>query len=173
MNRRDAIKTLMAATGGFLVLPAWAVRWNNADIPGHEGIFSELEFNLISAIADTFIPSNGEIGALSVEVDTFLAGLISVCYETDFQNDVKKHLHALDDSAQKSQGKSFVNCIQSEREKLLLAMDNEENENEHAFFSFMKSQSIRGFETSEKVMVKYHGYVMAPGFYDGNADVKG
>jgi len=46
------------------------------------------------------------------------------------------------------------------------------NENQEAFFEFIKSQTIRGFETSKEVMVDYHNYVMMPGFYDGNVDVE-
>ena len=171
MKRRDAIKTLMLASGGALALPSWAMNWSSKDVPDFDGIFSEVELKLISSIADTIIPTNGEIGALSVEVDKFLAGLISECYDQDFQNDIKKHLKALEQSSQGKYNRSFAECSQDEREPMLLKLE-AGNENEEAFFDFMKSQTIRGFETSKEVMVEYHDYVMMPGFYDGDVDVE-
>jgi len=151
--------------------PTWAFNWSEKDIPTQNGVFNEMELALISSIADTIIPSNGEIGALSVKVDTFLVGLISECYDEDFQSDLKKHLGTLNQLAEKTHAMSFNKCSQAEREKLLLTMHST-NENQEAFFEFMKSQTIRGFETSEEVMVDYHDYVMMPGFYDGDVDVE-
>jgi hypothetical protein len=172
MKRRDAIKTLMVASGGLFTFPAWAMNWSSEDIPEYENTFSELELALISSISGTIIPSNGKFGALSVEVDKFLAGLISECYDEEFQADIKKHLKSLNKSADKKLNKSFANGSQAEREKLLLAMHSSGNENKEAFFEFMKSQTIRGFETSKQVLVEYHDYVMMPGFYDGDVDVE-
>ncbi|MEX0719475.1 MAG: gluconate 2-dehydrogenase subunit 3 family protein [Balneolaceae bacterium] len=172
MKRRDAIKTLLMASGGVLALPSWAMNWKRQDIPDYDSSFNELELRLISSIADTIIPSNGEIGALSVGVDKFLAGLISKCYEEDFRDDIKKCLHQLQSSANSMHNLSFFDCEQADRESIFLAMNNDINENEEAFFSFMKSQTIRGFETSEEVLVNYHNYQLMPGFYDGNVDVE-
>ena len=36
----------------------------------------------------------------------------------------------------------------------------------------MKSETIRGFNTSQKVMQEYLGYKVAPGHYYGSVDVK-
>ena len=171
MKRRDAIKTLMMVSGGVFMTPAWAFNWSEADVPEFKGSFTETEIKLISSIADTIIPSNGEIGALSVKVDVFLVGLISECYDEDFQADLKKHLDKLNQLAEKRNSISFNKCSPAEREKLLLKMQLA-NENQEAFFEFIKSQTIRGFETSKEVMVDYHNYVMMPGFYDGNVDVE-
>jgi hypothetical protein len=171
MKRRDAIKTLLVASGGAFITPSWAFNWSEKDIPEFTGSFTKKELSLISSIADTIIPSNGKIGALSVKVDTYLAALISECFDEEFQADIKKHLGALENSSRKKHEKPFGDCSQGEREKLLLAME-KGNENEEAFFEFMKSRTIKGFETSKEVMVNYHNYVMMPGFYDGNVDVE-
>lgn len=171
MKRRDAIKTLMLATGGVFVLPSWATGWKAGEMAAYNSTFSAAELKLISAIADTIIPSDGTIGALTVGVDKFLAGLISRCYEKEFREDVKVNLHILDRSAKNAYAKSFSECEKSQREELLIAMANSDDENDTSFFNFMKSQTIRGFETSREVMLYYHNYDMMPGFYDGNVDV--
>ena len=162
----------MLASGGVLVLPAWAHGWKPEIMAGYNTTFTDYEIKIISAIADTVIPSNGEIGALSVGVDKFLVGLISKCYEPDFIGEVRFNLGELDESAENAHGVGFAECQKEQREKLFLAMSKNGDENDESFFNFMKGQTIRGFETSEKVMVNYHGYVMMPGFYDGNVDVE-
>ena len=162
----------MLASGGVLAFPTWAHGWKPEVMASYNTTFTDYEIRIISAIADTVIPSNGEIGALSVGVDKFLVGLISRCYEEEFRGEVRFNLQELDDSAKSAHGNGFADCTKEQREKLFLAMSSNGDENDESFFSFMKSQTIRGFETSQEVMVNYHGYVMMPGYYDGNVDVE-
>jgi hypothetical protein len=41
------------------------------------------------------------------------------------------------------------------------------DKNESDFFTLMKTETIRGFNTSQKVMEDYLGYKIAPGHYNG------
>lgn len=170
MKRRDALKNMMLASGGILTLPSWAIGWNADEMGKMNTTFTDYEINLISSIVDIIIPSNGEIGALSVGVDQYLVGLISKCYEEPFRGNIRSKLYQLDDNANDKFNKSFLNCDKTEQTEIFVAMKS--NENNEDFFNFMKSQTIRGFETSEEVMVNYHGFVLMPGFYDGNVDVE-
>lgn len=171
MKRRDAIKTLMLASGGMLTLPAWAISWKADVMASYNTAFTDYELSIISAIVDTVIPSNGEIGGLSVGVDQFLAGLISRCYEKEFRGTIRANLYDLDDTAKNKYGTSFSVCAKKDKEELFLGMSNNNDKSDEDFFDFMKSEIIRGFETSEEVMMNYHGFVLMPGFYDGNVDV--
>ncbi len=172
MKRRDAIKALMMASGGVLAIPSWAMGWKPDEMAGYNTTFTEYEIDIISSIVDVIIPSNGEIGGLSVGVDKFLIGLISRCYEEEFRGDIKNNLRELDYSAEQKHSKKFVDCDKDQQAKLFLAMSKNGDDNDESFFNFMKSQTIRGFETSEEVMVNYHGWVLMPGYYDGNVDVE-
>lgn len=172
MKRRDALKTLVIASGGAVAIPSWAIGWKVDKISKFNTSFTEYEINIISSVVDTIIPSNGEIGALSVGVDQYLVGLISQCYEKEFRGQIRANLYELDDTAKETEGKSFSECERKVQEKLLLAMSSGDDENDEDFFNFMKRETIRGFETSEEVMVNYHGWVLMPGFYDGNVDVE-
>ncbi len=172
MKRRDALKTLMIASGGVITLPAWAHAWKADEMLRMNTAFTDYEISIISSIVDTILPSNGEIGGLSVGVDKFLVGLISHCYEKEFRGNIRANLHELDSAAKETVGKSFPNCEQETQEELLLAMSTGDDEDDEDFFNFMKRQTIRGFETSEEVMVNYHGWVLMPGFYDGNVDME-
>lgn len=172
MKRRDAIKNLMLASGSILALPSWAMNWKVNEIASLNSVFSPHQFTLISSVADTIIPSNGTIGALSVGVDTYLDRLISECYEKEVQEDVKEKLSELDSLSIKKYKKAFPDCSQKDREDLLQEMGRANENDRDSFFSFMKSQTIKGFRTSEEVMMNYHNFVLMPGFYDGNVDVE-
>ncbi len=172
MKRRDALKTLMLATGGALALPSWAMGWNKASLPLTSTIFSESELATLSSIVDTILPYNGTLGGLSLGVDSFLSGLISECYETEVQEVIKARFQALDEKANSQFGENFTQCSPSDREQLLLSFSKSKNEMDQEFFKFMKEQAIRGFETSEIVMVEYHGYEIMPGHFFGCVDVE-
>lgn len=172
MKRRDALKTMMLATGGALAFPSWAMGWNKNSIPLTSNIFTESEQAILSSIVDTILPSNGTLGGISLGVDTFMAGLISECYEPEVQTVVKARFQMLDEKANDEFGKDFTNCSASDREKLLLSFSESSVELDQEFFKFMKEQAIRGFETSEIVMVEYHGYEIMPGHFFGCVDVQ-
>jgi len=172
MNRRETIKTLVAASGSLIALPAWAKEWRISDLTIHSTSFSAVEQDILSSVADTIIPVGDSIGALSVGVDKFLQKLIDNCYEKDVRENVKIQLAGLETLAQSIYGKSFITCDQSQREALLLKLSTSENKPEKDFFNLMKSETIRGFNTSREVMVNYLKYKPVPGHYYGCVDVK-
>lgn len=169
MKRRGAIKAFLLTPMVF-TWPSWAQQWSSAEVSGFAGVFNEEELKLLSAITDTVIPSNGSVGALSTATDKFLARLISDCFEAEFQQEFKEQLRGLDSKSHNQFDKAYLELPQAQREQLLLAMEGSADEDEQSFFTFTKAQIIRGFQTSEVVMVEYNGYSMMPGFYDGDVD---
>jgi hypothetical protein len=172
MNRRETLKALMAASGGLIALPSWARAWKVQHISTHHSSFSTGEQELLASVADAIIPPGNAIGALSVGVDKFLQKLIDDCYEKPIQDNVKTQLLALDTSAQQVYGKSFARCDAPQRQELLLKLSTSESKDEKDFFTLMKSETIRGFNTSREVMVNYLKYKPVPGHYYGCVDVK-
>jgi Gluconate 2-dehydrogenase subunit 3 len=172
MNRRETLKQLLMASGGLIALPSWAMDWTIQDLAAYESNFSAAEQQVIASLADTIIPAGNSIGALSVGVEKFLQKLIENCYGKEVQDNVKEQLAALETAAQRVYGKSFIACDQSQRQELLLKLSTSENKNEKDFFNLMKSETIRGFNTSKEVMTRYLNYKVAPGHYHGCVDVK-
>jgi len=172
MNRRDSLKHLAVAAGSMLVLPAWAREWNAADLNLTSADFSPAEQELLASVADTIIPAGNSIGALTVGVDKFLQKLIVDCYDREVQENVKQQLGGLDSAAQNVFKKSFLTCDQLQRQELLLKLSASENKSEKDFFDLVKSETIRGFNTSREVMIKHLNYKVAPGHYHGCVDVK-
>lgn len=171
MDRRRALKTMMLASGSLMALPSWAMGWKAEDMVTSHASFTAAEQELIAAIADTLIPSDGTIGALSVGVDKFLLRLLEECYKEEFRTGIKAQLGNLNKSAEEKESTSFIECPKKQREDMLKTLSASKSEVEREFYGFMKGQTIRGFNTSEEVMVNYHDYVMMPGYYDGCVDV--
>jgi hypothetical protein len=167
MNRRNALKGLTIVSGSLISLPAWMVSCGISDNNTHHSGFDSTEQQLLAATADTIIPAGSAVGALSVGVDKFLQKLIDDCYEQPIQDNVKKQLHALDRYAKAAHDKAFAGCTQQQREKLLMKFADSKDKDEKDFFLLVKTETIRGFNTSQKVMEDYLGYKIAPGHYKG------
>ena len=60
-------------------------------------------------------------------------------------------------------------CLPAEEE---CESEKKSNKDEKDFFDLMKTETIRGFNTSQKVMENYLGYKIAPGHYYGCINVK-
>jgi hypothetical protein len=171
MDRRTSLKNMLVATGGLIAMPAWADNWAITDLAELPSTLSAPTQEILASVADTIIPPGNSVGALSVGVDKFLEKLIANCYEKEVQENVAKQLAALDASAQGAYGSSFAKCEQPQREALLLKMSTAENKDEKDFFELMKSQTIRGFNTSREVMLQYLNYKIVPGHFYGCVDV--
>ena len=150
MRRRKAIKDLLVASGGAVVLP-W---WMQACRSGEKGVGG------LAAVVDTMVPGASELG-----VDRYVERMIADCYEQPVQDNVRKQLAALE-------GKGFGSAAKGRREKMLLALAGSGDKEEKEFFALIKSETIRGYTTSQKVMEDYFQYKVAPGHYYGCVSVK-
>ncbi|HZY80566.1 MAG TPA: gluconate 2-dehydrogenase subunit 3 family protein [Cyclobacteriaceae bacterium] len=157
MNRRESIKYILIASGSAVAFPGWG---------------EPAEQDILASVADTIIPGKNGMGALAVGVDRFLQRLFDNCYEIDAQENIKKQLAALNANAQSAHQKSFSQCNQQQREALLLRFSDSSDKAEKDFFTTMKSETIRGFNTSKEVMLQHLKYKIAPGHYYGCVDVK-
>lgn len=172
INRRNAVKQFVIVAGGVIILPQWMVSCGESDTITHQTSFSLPEQKLLASITDTIIPAGNSVGALAVGVDKFLQKLIDDCYEKDAQENVKAQLRSLNTIAEQKYKRPFTKCTQKEKEELLLKLSTSESKAEKDFFTLIKSETIRGFNTSQKVMQEFLGYQVAPGHYYGCVDVK-
>lgn len=167
MNRRNALKNLAVVSGSVITLPAWMVSCGISDKNIHHSGFDQKQQKILASLADTIIPAGNSIGALSVGVDKYLQKFIDDCCEAQVQDNVKLQLTALDNAAQEEEKASFAECSQPQREKHLLKFADSQDKNQKEFFTLMKAETIRGFNTSQKVMEEHFNYKVAPGYYHG------
>jgi hypothetical protein len=133
----------------------------------HASTFNPSEQRILATITDTIIPAGNSIGALAVGCDKFLQKLIDDCYTREIQQNIKKQLAVLEKNAEENYNRSFAECSQQEREKMLLQLSASASKDEKDFFVLIKSETIRGFNTSQKVMEEFLAYKVAPGYYYG------
>ncbi|SEF79027.1 gluconate 2-dehydrogenase subunit 3 family protein [Algoriphagus boritolerans] len=174
MDRRKSLKIIGGTIAGIAGLVLADSKWQIVDRLTHEGFFNFDEEQLISLIADTFIPAGlppkiptpdvQPIGALSTGTDQFLIKLFEKCYEKEDQDLIKAQLKALKKAR-------FGDLSQEEREKVLLGLNESEKEDEKKFYNLMRSNTVMGFTTVKEVMVNFRKYQVAPGFYHGCVDV--
>jgi Gluconate 2-dehydrogenase subunit 3 len=172
MNRRNAFKNIVLVSGTLITLPLWMQSCGITEGDTHLSTFSLDEQRLLASVVDTIIPAGNRIGALYVGVDKYLQKLIDDCYETPMQDNVKKQLQALNASAKQNFEKSFSECTQQQRQDILLKLSDSQDKLQKAFFDLMKTETIHGFNTSQKVMEGYFDYKVAPGHYYGCINVK-
>jgi Gluconate 2-dehydrogenase subunit 3 len=173
MDRRNAVKQLVIVSGTLISLPVWMTGCAEGDPTGtHLSSFSATEQELLASITDTIIPAGNAIGAKTVGVDKFLQKLIDDCFDKEIQDNVKAQLKTLDVTAKTTHGRSFAECEQVQRQELLLKFSTSANKTEKDFFNLVRSETIRGFSTSQEVMEKYLNYKVAPGHYYGCVDQK-
>ena len=159
------------ASGALISLPSWAEGWTLDKLRLGQSSFSSQELDLLTSVSDTIIPAGKSIGAVTVGVDKFLQKLFQDCYEKDVQANIKNQLLKLDKNSQNANGKSFSACDQQQRQEMLLKFSSSEDKAEKDFFDLIKSETIRGFNTSKEVMLNYLNYKVVPGHYYGCVDV--
>jgi len=172
MKRRSALKNIMIGYGSLISLPFWMEACGISDKDSHQSSFSPFEQEMLAKIADAMIPAGNAIGALSVGVDKYLQKILDDCYEKPVQENVKKQLISLETSAKSRFGKSFGACNIQQIQVMMLNLSGSKVKEESVFFDLMKTETIRGFNTSQKVMQDYLGYQVAPGHYYGCVEIK-
>jgi len=191
MDRRHAITHLTLAAGGLITLPFWMTACRMSDKDTHLSGFTPNEQATLAGIADAIIPGGSAVargggaagaagtasdagapGALSVGVDKFLQKLIDDCYEPPAKENVRKQLAALDEAAKSAYGHSFAAATLEQRQAVVRQWAASTDKDQKDFVTLMKGETIRGFNTSQKVMEDYLHYKVAPGHYYGCIDIK-
>jgi hypothetical protein len=161
------------AAGSMAVLPAWAIGWTIENISAAGGFLSPVNQQMLASVVDTILPASKDgFGGLAVGVDKFLDKLFARCYETEVQDNIRVQLEGLHEASSKVYNTNFEAGNQEQRLALLGALEKSENVAEKDFFELIKSETIRGFSTSQKVMTRYLKYRVVPGNYQGCVPVE-
>jgi predicted Ser/Thr protein kinase len=164
MKRRELIKSIGLTAASTSILPNWLQGWSEQKLISSD-IFDTNQKNQMASIAETFIPEGAEKGANGVGVGKFLDVLFADCLTTDDQNKIKDCLMEVDAMANQLFQQTFRQSTQQQREKVLVNLAI--NPMHKWAADTLRNETIRGYTTSEYVMVNYYHYVMAPGFYNG------
>ena len=172
MNRREVLRNVAIASGGFIALPAWAETWNQEKVSNLDAFLSGEQEALLTAIVDTIIPATDTPGAKDLGVPAFLQKMLMDCYEKDVRENIKKGLEKTDAFAKDRYLRAFSNCNSLQRKDVLNMMSLSADQTYKDYFALVKSLTILGFTTSEFVQTKYLNYNPVPGHYYGCVPVK-
>lgn len=177
MKRRTAIASILAAgTGGGLLFSGYKwIDWHKTpDFP-----FLEQHRQLITALAETIIPTTDSPGAREAGVGDFILTMIKDCTDRISQNKFIDGLKDLDSWCKSRYNRSFELCSLAEKTETLshfqekgrplkgIAGKAETRYLGKSFFTTLKEYTVQGYCSSEAGATKGLAYLYIPGAFHG------
>ncbi len=148
MNRRDALKTVLIASGGILV----ACRSGRVS---RSGVLSDEDQVLAEEIADTLLPTTaGSPGAKAAGTGAAMNLILSDCYKPADQRAVSEGLARF-------RANNFLELSRADRETFVRSVGRQ------AWFAPVRDLALGAYFSSETGMTQALRYVRVPGKYVG------
>ena len=177
MKRRKAIgRILLAGVGGGLVLSGY--KW--LDWHKTPDIHSLEQYkDLVSALAETILPSGDSPGAREAGVGDFIIVMIKDCTDRISANKFIDGLKELDHYARSHYDRPYERCGENEQIMVLRYFEEKgkpfrgligKAQNKYlgkSFFTTLMEYTVKGYCTSELGANKGLAYVLIPGSYHG------
>ena len=158
ISRRNWVKGMALATLGSVVFTD--LKAANAPIIQ----WSADQDQLLQAWMGVIIPESSIPGAVSLGVPAYVKVMLRDCYEPSTSSTMMKVLAALP---------SIEKVSESEKEQLFFQIEQgKQGTDAQKAMATLKGLTIRGYMTTEYVMVNHLNYVMAPGFFNGCEPIK-
>lgn len=182
MNRRNALKTsalfMGYAVSATALTETFIACQKTVKLDWKPVFLSNEQANTIAEITETILPKTSTPGAKELGVPQFVDKMLHDLLSEADQKDFLAGLESLDERCESEYGKSFVECTPAQREALLLALDKEAEpfppslwgitlkpSGPPAFFRRLKSLTLLGYYTSEKIGKEVLAYDPVPGEY--------
>ena len=182
MKRRDAIKRTALLMGYAVSASAIAgvMSGCEADVKTPEILWkpkalSDVQIGTLREAAERIVPATeGIVGAKDVMVERFGDDMLATAYKPEETARFKKGLDELEASAQAAHSKAFAKLDAAQMDELITKIMNDGAPNKDAdgadqpFFFALKSMTLLGYFTSEKVGEEVLNYLPIPGGYNGD-----
>jgi len=176
MNRREAIKRTTAITG-LAVTSSISLGLLKGCTPSGKPTWPPIflkqdEINLVSAIADTILPTTDTPGALDVHVPEFIDLMLRDNISEEEKKVFREGLDAFTKIIDQENSNTFEDCSEAEKRSIVKAVD-ELKENQfsksikNSFYRIIKQLTILGYYSSEYVMENMLDYHPIPGRQEG------
>ncbi len=191
MNRREYIKNtalfLGYAVSASAVSDLLVSCQNEAKLAWKPVFLNNNQANTIAEMAETILPKTATPGAKDLGVPQFIDKMLKELLTEADQKEFVEGIESLDKRCEKDYGKVFVACEQKQKEEVLTKLDKEsakfppslwgivlvEKPDPITFFRKMKSLTLMGYFTSEKVGKEILRYDPVPGTYIGCMPLNG
>lgn len=181
MNRREVLKNTTLFLGYSLSAGALSELFiachKEAQLNWQPVFLTNNQANLIAEITETILPKTETPGAKELGVPQFIDKMLKEMLSEADQKAFVEDLEKFDKTCEEANKKSFIECNQQEREAFLLKADKEAGKlppsawgitlvakpDPVAFFRRVKSLTLLGYYTSEKVGKEILSYDPIPG----------
>jgi hypothetical protein len=174
MDRRYAIKQILVASAGMILVPScMGDRTKASFLLKNYAVTGEQE-KMLAELAETIIPRTATPGAKDVYAHQFAMKMMDDCASKEDQEKFVKGIEAFSAFSKKNSGKDFLEASAAQRATILQELEKrkEDGSDEGKFYRRMKSLTIRGYTNSQYFLTEVQVYNMIPGKFKGCVPVK-
>lgn len=137
--------------------------------------FTDNNVIFLDEVGETIIPTTDTPGAKAAKIGEFMRTIVVDCYEPEDQEIFLAGIGTLNQSAQSTYQKEFLDLDPQQMKDLLTEIDTQakayeeerEPEDKAHYFTMMKQLTLWGYFTSEIGATQALRYIEVPGKYDG------
>lgn len=181
MNRKEAISYISILLGGTIAGANIFLSGGCRPSPEKNGkLFSDADIIFLNEVGEVILPETKSPGAKAADVGSFMAIMVTDCYEIKDQKIFIEGMSKLDNACKKMNGKNFLECDALQRTKICAALDQEQKiytekkkpDDPSHYFRLIKELTLLGYFTSEPGCTKGLRHEAVPGKYIGDIPYK-
>lgn len=186
MHRREALKNVAFLLGGAISASTMGVLFESFTLPENEKnfvSFSVQDEKIFAEFANIIVPTTkSSPGAKAAGLGKFIPMMIKDCYPAEMQTSFAKGFKELQDKAMTDFSKNYMALTVAERTKLMVDLrlmslaqketKSTDNKDLVDFFIIARDLTLLGYYSSEIGCTQAREYVLVPGRYDGNVQLK-
>jgi hypothetical protein len=168
MNRRTALQHVIVLGAGATLLASCQ---DKATIATKNIPLTGSQEKLLSALAETIIPSSDFVGAKELQAHQFI--MADDCASAEEQNKFIAGMKAFDDFSKQKIQTSFVKATAEQRATLLTPLESKTDVPEGVleFYQTIKQLTIQSFTTSEAFLTQVRNFSLIPPKFQGCVSV--
>jgi hypothetical protein len=172
MNRRSAIRYFIIVGAGAVLLPT--CKPSPKKISAYNNItIDEDQEALLASIAETVIPDTNTPGAKGISAHLFALQMLNDCYEQKDRDRFLKGMQQFSEDVQKNYKRSFTECREDERKKIIAAINSQKDPTNDAayFYNTLKGLTLEAYTTSKYYLTNVQEYKLVPGKFKSSVPV--
>lgn len=155
MDRRTAVRNILIAAGGLLLIPSCRRHKGEASIELNTVHFSASQEDLLADLVEALIPATDSPGAKELNLHLFVMKMVDDCHSPE---DQELFMEGLD-------------SYQKRNEEAKDFWERESASELSKFGEILKRRTIQGYLNSEYVMTNQLKYELVPGRYNGAYEI--
>lgn len=176
INRREALSRVSLLLGGTIIgAEAFLTGCEMGPLKLSTTEFTDNNVIFLDEVGETIIPTTDTPGAKAAKIGEFMRTIVVDCYEPEDQEIFLAGIGTLNQSAQSTYQKEFLDLDPQQMKDLLTEIDTQakayeeerEPEDKAHYFTMMKQLTLWGYFTSEIGATQALRYIEVPGKYDG------